>query len=104
MPFTSGYRKTTKSPSYEANGAVETKSAARSQALHLAQECRCNDNVRAPAGDSVQHGSECADFKRYELGADPGDSSNTGAEASNVDDDRNEDLGFLANQRCPTRA
>jgi len=49
-------------PAAEADGAIETECAGWCSTLHDAQECRGDDDVRGPAGDGVEHGTDCSDL------------------------------------------
>ena len=92
-------------PAEETDAAVEAECATRGHTLHHIQECGCNDDVGAPACDSVQlwkkwsayvsyhrqvkssrslhpvihrtyHRAKCSDFHGDELRSNPSNSRN----------------------------
>lgn len=77
------------------DGCIKAESTTGGHALHHGQESRGNDDVAAPAGDGVHHGSQGTNLEGEELGSNPGNGGNTGSEAGDVNDDgdENQDSG-----------
>ena len=82
-------------PAHETDSGVKAECAGGSDALHHGQEGGRDDDVGRPAGDSVQHGADCANFHGDQLGADPGNGGYSRAVESdeNNDDDDEEHTG-----------
>lgn len=83
-------------PSDEADAAIEAKSTTRGDPFHHREERRRNDDVRRPASDGVEHGSQSADFKGDELGANPRDCCHSRGKKCNVEDDCHKDCGMIS--------